>query len=158
RVVIRFDQYYRGLKVFEGEAIARVSNGRVDVTNALRRDLSLNTDATISGEQAIATASRAIGARGPVRSSSSLEILPQGQRSGRDVLVWHVHIQYENELDTAGSWEYFVDAKTGAVVLFYNSLHTQAVAATATGNTMYAGNVTLDVTFNGSVYSLVNPT
>src|SRR5262249_54997381 len=73
RVVIRFDQYYRGLKVFEGEAIARVSNGRVDVTNALRRDLSLNTDATISGEQAIATASRAIGARGPVRSSSSLE-------------------------------------------------------------------------------------
>src|SRR5688572_562838 len=39
--VIRFDQSYRGLRVFEGEAIARVANGRVDVTNALRGGLNL---------------------------------------------------------------------------------------------------------------------
>lgn len=155
QVVIRFDQFYRGLKVFEGEAIARVTGGRVDVTNALRAGLSLDTQSTVSSQQAVAAALRSIGARGQAGSTSSLEILPQGQRSGRDVLVWHVHVEIENDVDAPASWDYFIDAKTGATVWSFNSLHTSAAAAI--GKTMYSGNVTLDVTLNGGIYSLVHP-
>jgi Zn-dependent metalloprotease len=151
---IRFDQFYRGVKVFEGEAVARVSNGQVSVTNALRGNLSLDILPGISSAQAIATAQRAIGNRGASTSSSSLEILPQGQRSGRDVLVWHVHLEYDNDLDAPGSWDYFVDARTGAVVWSFDSLHT----VVAVGKTMYSGDVLIEVSTNGSVYSLVHPT
>src|SRR5262245_2942111 len=151
--VVRFDQFFRGVKVFEGEAIARVSASGVDITNALRANLSIDTNPGIGSGQALATALRAIGVRGETSNSSELQILPQGQRSGRDVLVWHVHVEADNDLDEPGEWEYFVDARTGAVVWSFNSLH----ATSATGKTMYSGDVTLDVTFNGSTYSLVNP-
>jgi len=152
--VVRFDQFFRGVKVFEGEAIARVSAGGVDITNSLRANLSVDTNPGIASGQALATALRAIGARGDTSNSSELQILPQGQRSGRDVLVWHVHVEADNEIDEPGSWEYFVDARNGAVVWSFNSLHT----TNATGKTMYSGNVNLDVTLSGTTYSLVNPT
>ena len=43
---VRFDQSYRGLKVFEGEAIAHVSaDGDVTVTNALRGNLAVDASA-----------------------------------------------------------------------------------------------------------------
>jgi zinc metalloprotease ZmpA len=153
QVVVRFDQFFRGVKVFEGEAIARVSNGRVDVTNALRGGLNIDIQPGISLDQAVATAQRAIGNRGPAQASGQLQILPQGQRSGRDVLVWHVVVEYDNDLDEPGSWDYFVDAKSGAVVWSFDSLHTVSVV----GKTMYSGDVTLDATLSGSTYSLVNP-
>jgi len=153
QVVIRFDQFYRAVRVFEGEAIARISNGRVDVTNALRGGLSLDVQPTVSSAQAAAAAQRAIGLRDAASISSQLQILPQGQRSGRDVLVWHVVIEYENDVDGTGAWDYFIDAKTGAIVWSFNSLRTETVI----GKTMYSGNVPLNATFNGSVYSLVHP-
>jgi Zn-dependent metalloprotease len=152
--VIRFDQYFRGVKVFEGEAIARVSNGDVDITNNLRANLSIDTIAGIGSGQALASALRAIGTRGDTANSSNLEILPQGARSGRDVLVWHVHVEADNDIDEPGAWEYFIDARSGATVWSFNSLHT----TTATGHTMYSGDVTLDVTLSGTTYSLLNPT
>jgi Zn-dependent metalloprotease len=155
RVVIRFDQFYRDVPVFEGEAIARVSAAGVDVTNALRANLSINTLPGVPSASAVATAIRAIGIMVQPTSTSTLQILPQGQRSGRDVLVWHVHI--ENDVDPTGSWEYFVDARTGQVVWSFDSLKTQSAATTATAKTMYSGNVTIDVNLDSGVYSLTNP-
>jgi len=157
RVVIRFDQLYRGLKVFEGEAILRVENDNVDVTNALRPDLNLDVQPSVSSGQAGATALRSVGVRGASVSRGNLEILPQGQRSSRDVLVWHLLVEAENDLDEPTSWDYFVDAKTNAVVWSFNSLKTEGALATATGKTMYSGNVSMDVTKGTSLYSLVNP-
>src|SRR5262245_48798048 len=76
RVVIRFDQFYRDVPVFEGEAIARVSGGGVSVTNALRANLSINTLPGIQSATAVATAVRSLGLRGQSTATSTLQILP----------------------------------------------------------------------------------
>jgi zinc metalloprotease ZmpA len=160
RAVIRFDQYYEGLKVFEGEAIARVINGRVEVTSALRDALQLETRPYITNQNAIEIALRAIAARGfegPSRSRADLKVLPRGPRSGVDILVWHVRLDLESA-ERAGTWEYFVDARSGAAVWSFDAL--QTLAAFATGKTMYSGDVALDVTSvgtGGGGYSLMNP-
>jgi Zn-dependent metalloprotease len=158
QVVIRYSQQYKNLKVFEAEAIARVSDRGVDVTNALRRDLSMDTQPGIFAAQAVTVALRAIGNRGRAQTSTTLEILPQGERTGRDVLVWHVHVELVNDVDEVASWESFVDAKTGALVWSFNSLHTQSSQVAALGKTMYSGDVPIQVTQSGSVFQMINPT
>lgn len=135
---IRFDQYFNGVKVFEGEAISHVDGkGRVEVTNALRGNLGVDTTPAISAATATSRALAAVNALGGTSASADLEILPQGQRSATTRLVWHVAIDVENDAQDRASWDYFVDAKSGDVVLSFNSLETSNV--TGTGKTQYIG-------------------
>jgi hypothetical protein len=72
RFVVRFDQRLRGVKIFEGEAIARVRNGRVEITNALRPNLNIDTRPGILGVTAVLITLRARGTlsmQGPAPSS-----------------------------------------------------------------------------------------
>ena len=151
---IRLDQYYNGVRVFEGEAISHVDRaGRVTVTNALRPNLSVNTLPGVAAAAAAATVLRAVGARGPHDPPSvALEILPRGSRSRLDLLVWHVKVFIENDVDATQKWDYFVDARTGAIVWAFNSLETSAT--TGTGKTMYAGDVPIDIDLDMGTYYL----
>ncbi|PWU01158.1 MAG: peptidase M4 family protein [Terriglobia bacterium] len=154
--VIRFDQNYRGVPVFEGEAIAHVANGGVTVTNALRPNLAVDTRPVVTSQAAVVTAVRAIGARGSADTTSALEILPKGSRSALDFLVWHVKVMLENDVDQPTKWDYLIDAHTGLVLWSFNSLETAGV--TVTGKTMYSGDVTLNASRGGFLYTLVDPT
>ncbi len=151
---IRYDQFYNGIKVFESEAISHIDlSGNVTVTNSLRGGLALDTRPAIGQGVAIATVLRAIGARGPHDPPSvSLEILPLGQRSAADLLVWHVRVFIENDVDETAQWDYFVDARNGAVVWSFNSL--QTTSTIGTGKTMYDGNVSIATDSASGTYFL----
>lgn len=150
---VRFDQYYQGVRVFEGEAIAHVNNGAVTVTSALRGNINVSVRPNISAQAAEALALRTLGARGDANATSALEILPKGSRSPMDFLVWHVVVNLDNDVDQPGNWDFFIDAQSGLTLWSFNSLKTE----TATGHTMYSGDVTLSVTLSGGQYSLVDP-
>jgi len=151
---VRFDQSYKGVKVFEGELISHVdATGRVTVTNALRPDLELDVTARLERGEAVATAFATMDTRGGLDlRQADLEILPRGERSDADRLVWHVIVGVENGVDTPGQFDVFVDALTGGVVWSFDSLETSA--ATGTGNTMYLGTQSVSTDFTGGTYYL----
>lgn len=151
---VKFNQVYRGLPVFEGEAITHVdADGNVAVTDALAPNLTVSTQARIPQAAAVAAALgfiRPIGAY-EIRDAS-LWILPRGERSVVDRLVWHVAVVVENELEEPAEWRYFVDAQTGSVVWSFDNLQTTDVAATA--RTMYSGNQAIRADFTNNRYLL----
>jgi Zn-dependent metalloprotease len=80
---VKFDQVYRGLPVFEGEAIAHVeADGNVTVTDALAGSLTLSTQSRITRAAAVAAALGFIRPIGDFEiRDASLWILPRGERS-----------------------------------------------------------------------------
>lgn len=154
---VRLDQYYKGVKVFEGEAISHVdARGRVTVTSALRSDLSVDVTAKVEQAEAVQTALASIDARGRLDvRRAALEILPRGERSDVDRLVWHVQVGLENGLDEPGQFDLFVDALTGGVVWSFDSLET--AASTGTGNTMYAGSQAITTDSASGTFYLRDP-
>lgn len=153
---IRYDQFYKGVKVFEGEAIAHVTpSGEVTLTNSLRGNLNLDVTPSISQAAAQGIAVRQLGIQGPVQVLySELEILPRGERSPVDVLTWHFRIFVENSQQPTAQWDVFVNARNGNVEFYFDSLET----ATAIGSTMYSGDVTLSVAqVNATTTALQDP-
>ena len=142
---VRYDQFYRGLPVFEGEAIAHVeANDDVRVTSSLRSNLAVNTAPRVNRNQAIATTVRSISPLGDYSVvEASLLILPRGQRSIVDRLAWKVVVSVENDFEPPAEWHYFVDARSGDVVYAFDGLETVDTAGTA--KTMYAGSQTIRV-------------
>ena len=78
---IRFDQYFNGVRVFEGEAISHVDGkGRVSVTNALRGNLNVSTVPAVSEATATSKALAGVKALGGTTASA---VLRGGGRSRR---------------------------------------------------------------------------
>jgi Zn-dependent metalloprotease len=163
---IRYDQFYKGVKVFEGEAIGHVTpDGDVTLTNGVRGNINLEVNPGVARGPALEVAVRALGIRGSYDAFyGALEILPRGSRSLADMLVWHFRIFVENDTDLTAQWDAFVDARNGALLWYFDSLETAAKGgassqpATATGDTMYSGARTLSVTrSNTGVYTLQDP-
>ena len=150
---VRFQQQYGGLKVFEGEAITHVdAAGNVTETSALRDVRGLDTTAKVPRGAAVATAL----AKHPAPAASSkidatLEILPRGERSAKDRLVWHIVVDSETEAGPA-HFTYFVDAHQGDVVWSFDSLETSA--AIGTGKTMFTGDQAISTDFASGTYAL----
>lgn len=154
---VRFDQFVDGVRVFEGEAISHVDRkGRVTVTDSLRRGLKVDTNPAISEATAVSIAmSRMSAVGGYDNPSASLVILPEGERSKSTRLTWHVRAFVENDATHPAQYDFFVDAKTGEIAFSFDSLETAkpgsgggttaVVPATATGRTMWSGDVTIDV-------------
>lgn len=155
-VHIRFNQLYRGVKVFEGEAITHVDpRGEVTVTDALRRDIRVDTEPRIAAADAVATAMEEMEATVEGDPpAATLEILPQGARSLVDRLVWHVQVFTEDDHGPA-QWDHFIDAQTGAVAWSFDSLETNAAMGTA--KTMFLGDQPITTDFAGGTYSLTDP-
>ena len=168
---VRFNQSFRGVPVFEGEAIAHVdADDNVTVTNALAANLNVNTTPRVGRGAAINTALRFISPVGDYRvRDASLWILPRGERSITNRLVWRVSVGVENEFEEPAEWQYFVDAASGDAVFAFDALETQgrghgggggggggASSVFVTGNTMYSGPQSLSASLSSGVYSLVD--
>lgn len=169
---VKFDQLYRGLPVFEGEAIAHVdADDTVTVTNALVPNLNVDTTARVGRNDAVNTAVRFIGPLGAYEVRDvSLWILPRGERSIVDRLAWHVAVAVENEFQDPAEWRYFVDASTGAVGFAYDAIETQGRghgggggggstpnAVDGWGRTMYSGTQAITVDLQAATYFLRDP-
>ena len=154
---VRFDQYINGVQVFEGEAISHVDGkGRVTVTDSLRKGLKVDTTPSISEATAVSIAmSRMNAVGGYDNPSASLVVLPAGERSKSTRLAWHVRALVENDATAPAQYDFFVDAHSGEIAFSFDSLETAkpgsgggttaVVPATATGRTMWSGDVSLDV-------------
>ncbi|MBI4908323.1 MAG: M4 family metallopeptidase [Acidobacteria bacterium] len=147
---IRYDRFHKGVKVFEGEAIAHVDRaGAVTVTDSLGGSIDLDVSPKVNGNSARASVAQSLGMN-PNDVTFELQILPRGQRSPASKLVWHMTAFSENDDAEPRKYEVFVDAQTGAVVWMFDALEHSSVDGT--GYTMYAGQVTLALDLSASIY------
>jgi len=150
---VRYQQTYKGLEVFEGEVIAHVDDrDDVELTSALRGNLRLDTRPRVASATAVAAAAHEAGLTGRFSAEPALQILPRGERSDYDRLVWHVRVTGRTYAEPVAQWDVFVDAKTGEVAWAFDSL--QTTEAVGAGKTMYEGDVSVNTDFTSSTYSL----
>lgn len=156
---VRFSQYFNGVPVFGGEAVAHVDGQRnVTVTSGLVRGLAVGVGANLNKQAAIEAAARQAGIQGNyIAEAADLKIVPAGEWTPAAVLVWHIQVLAENDIDVAKRWDVFVNAKDGSIVKAFDSLHTANSRATLTGNTMWNGTVTMPGLNASGTYVLLNP-
>lgn len=154
---IRFNQLYRGVPVFEGEAISHVGpKGDVTVTSALRSGLSVDTTPRLAQPEAGEKALDFVGATGRNQIlANDLQVLPS-DRTGSEHLVWHVVVFVENKFDETSQTDVFIDAHDGSLVWSFDSL--ESSAAVGTGKTMYVGDQSIDTDSASGTYSLTDDT
>lgn len=152
---VRFNQLYKGVPVFSGEAIAHVDGrGGVTVTNSLQGNLNVDVAPRLAREAAIQAAARRAGIQGSYDVQlSDLTVVPAGEWAPKTALTWHIRVHAENELDQAKQWDVFVNAHTGDIVLAFDSLHTANGTVAVTGNTMWSGTlVEPGLSYNGKYF------
>lgn len=170
--VVRYAQWYKGIKVEHGSVSVMAKNGRVTFMNAdiYKPANNPNTTATITEADALQAATNFIGAKEYMWEQTGNSQLPNGldfSKKPEGILVW---VQDYNvtgdELDRARHLAYkfdiyasepmsrsnvYVDATTGKILL--KDLITKHVAAT--GESVYSGNVSFETNLlSGTTYSL----
>ena len=106
---VRYQQTYKGLEVFEGEVIAHVDDrDEVELTSALRGGLRLDTRPRVASATAVAAAAHEAGLTGRFSAQPALQILPRGERSDYDRLVWHVRVTGRTYAEPVAQWDVFV--------------------------------------------------
>jgi len=164
---VRLNQTYRGVRVFEGEAIAHLVGGNlVGTTDALARGLKLTTVPSIDASEALAAAHRDLAPKGPYATEPTAELVVARVdvpvRFGRvqelstvvqrAVLVYHVHTELENGTDETRHVDYFISAHTGEILKSWDTLHTSA--ATGSGRSQYSGTVSISTNSISGGYEL----
>lgn len=157
---VRFGQRYRGLPVFEGEAIVHVdpSHGGVfDVTDALAAiPDTLGTTPSLGKDDAERIARAARGTRRAAVATSDLVVFPP--REGREARVAFRVVLVGDDAEGPIHDVVFVDATTGSVLLAFDNV--QYAAAQGSAKTRYIGAavpLTTDQTAPTS-FQLVDPT
>ena len=159
---VRLDQSYRGVKVFEGEAIAHLRGGElIETTDALVRGLNLNPNPSIEAAEALAVAHGDLAPKGPYANPPIAELVfanverevPIGKRSldsgnestrtvTRSMLAYHVHAELENGPEETRHADYLISAHTGEILESWDTLH--KAAAAGTGKSQWYGTVSLN--------------
>jgi Zn-dependent metalloprotease len=146
---VRMNQFYKGVRVFEGEAIVHLKGGAVTGrTDALVRGLNLNVTPTLGTSEALAAAHQFLAPRGGYASTPTSELVVA--TVGRPTLAYHVHTELENGAEETRHTDFLVDAHSGAILEQWSTLHT----VTGTGNSQYSGSVANNTTPNGAAYDL----
>jgi len=175
-----FQQIYKGVKVWGGDAITHLGkNGaELPLTNALLKGIQLNVTPALGAAEALAVAQQDLAPKGAFAYAPTTELVVYPEmtevvrRAGkaaadlnaedmsrqvlRYTLAYHVHTELENELDGIKHTDYLVNAHTGAILKTWNTLHT--TAATGTGNSQYNGVVSLPTNYTGTTYELRDTT
>jgi Zn-dependent metalloprotease len=147
---VRLQQYYRGLRVWGGQAIlhldpAGTEGPRGPMTDALVRPVRVETQPNLSLAEALAIAHAGETPQGTYARPPAAELVvwpdnrPQREGAGagpeadaleftlrtvRQHLAWHVHLELENGPRETRHDDYLVDAHTGAVLRRWSTLFT----------------------------------
>ncbi|MGB5105217.1 MAG: M4 family metallopeptidase [Candidatus Zixiibacteriota bacterium] len=152
---LRFDQFYKGIKVIGGELVAHFAG------NGVLRTINGHTEADLDMEvaPALAAANATDIAVQDLKSffgngnpaAAELVIFPW---EGTNYLCYRLFIYSDSPM---GRWEYFVDAINGGVIFKANRImDTDAIGAGI--NVMGQARNHLDVDFTGSTYQMRNNT
>ena len=123
----RLDQYYKGVRVFGGDVARQVERGlTVSLFGTIYQDVDVDTDPGLSADEARDAIESAAGSTMRPGTRPELVVLPR-ETGGYD-LAWRARV-----FSDAGLFMYFVDADTGAVLLQFNDLKTQAAVGSGSG-------------------------
>ena len=148
---VRVHQIYRGVRVFEGEAIVHFRGGEtLGTTDALVRGLNLSVEPSVGAGEALAATHAALAPRGAYAMAPTAELVianietenRRGFLVNRPTLVYHVHTELENDSAETRHTDFFVSAHTGEILESWDTLHT--AGAIGSGNSQYSGNVLLN--------------
>jgi Zn-dependent metalloprotease len=153
---VRLTQYYRGVKVFGGEAIVHLLGGQTrHITDGLVKGLRLNTTPVLCASEALATAHQALNPIGPYAYPPTQELVVASLEKGNKTvptLVWHIHTELENGVAETAHTDFFVDAHSGQIVDRWSTLQTTGVVGT--GLSQYSGTVSLNTNTLTTGYEL----
>jgi Zn-dependent metalloprotease len=164
---VRMDQHYKGVRVFEGEAILHMLGGAVHSrTEALLKGLNLNVSPTLAPAEALASAHQALAPKGAYAHAPSAELVvtsvtrevptAKGVRTfSTPALAYHIHTELENGAETRHT-DFLVDAHSGAILDSWNTLHT--AGANGTGLSQYSGTVNLNTNSTATGFELYDTT
>jgi Zn-dependent metalloprotease len=146
---VRMNQFYKGVRVFEGETIVHMKGGAITGrTDALVRGLNLNVTPTLGASEAMAAAHQSLAPKGAYASTPTSELVVA--TVGQPTLAYHIHTELENGAEETSHTDFLVDAHSGAILEQWSTLHT----VTGTGNSQYSGTVAINTTANGATYDL----
>ena len=151
---VRYQQTFRGLPVFEGEAIVHVdlaSRSVLDVTDALRFFGPIDTRPGLGADDARGRAFDALGLPPGLSAKSDLMLIVENSIG---FLAWQVHV---SDQDNRGPIDQiaFVEAQGRGVLRSWDNLHTDAVVGS--GKSYFNGTVALTTNHTTS-YRLLDPT
>lgn len=144
----RVQQTYQGVPVQGGEAIVHLnSDGTLfTVTDALVRDLEVNTQPKLSATKAANLAMARLGCEDCLTAAPEVEMVIF-RRNYRDHLVYRVQLRRLGDGAEPSMPVYFIDAHTGKTIFQYENLQTQNTVGT--GVSLYSGTVSINTYFDG---------
>ena len=122
----RYDQYWRGVRVFGGDVVRQSNAGLTEsIFGTLYDNLTVSTTPALTEDKARETFAALAGKPLPADREVELVVLPA---TGGGTLTWRTHIWVGRK------WmQTFIDASTGAVVKQYNDLKTQSAVGVGNG-------------------------
>jgi bacillolysin len=139
----RFDQYYRGVRIFGADVAQQLNTGQiVSLYGNVYDDIDLEPSPTVTAEAARSTVETLAGVE--IGRQPELVILP---RDAAYVLTWRVRAATGTDVR-----EYFIDARTGAVVFDYSDLKTQTQSAVGSGTGVLGDTKKISVTPSGGQF------
>jgi len=164
---VRLDQLYRGVRVWEGEAIVAMSreNAAQGLISELRAGIDVATQPTLSSSEAISIAHSDLSPQGEFAQAPTAELVvyphileqvrptrlrgPEGELNAEDIerrvsryaLAYHVHTELENGALETKHTDFLIDAHSGEIVKRWSTLFT--AASKGSGSSQYSGTVEL---------------
>jgi Zn-dependent metalloprotease len=159
---VHYRQFYRGVRVWEGEVIVHASSSRArgtELTSEIKSGIRLGTTPTLSPTAALEIANRDLRPIGPYTYPPTAELIvypyvreqvradaprrPNGELNAVDMervitdysLAYYVQTVLENGTAETRHTDYIIDAHTGKILKQWDSLQT----AIGTGNSQYSG-------------------
>jgi len=151
---VRFNRTYRGLSVFGGDLVVHSKNGKLkSVTSALKLKARPDIAPSISKDQALVEAGAAFA--GIITSTPEASLVIYA-RNFTPTLAYRVHVRGTRDNDQAeGNIVYYIDAKSGKVLLEDDQIRTAEAAGT--GKTITLGNVAITTNSISGGYQLLDP-
>ncbi|MCQ8127791.1 M4 family metallopeptidase [Methylomonas rivi] len=175
---VRFQQLYRGIRIWGGEVITHTQPNQIErppTTFALKQDIQVDTEPKLSVTDVLAVVKKDIAPRADfitkpltelvVYPETTKQVLPrktlvaENKLNAEDfisevkgyLLAYYVHTELESPGDTRHT-DYLVNAHTGAIIEKWDSLRTDN--ALGTGKSQYSGTVSLNTNSLASGFEL----
>jgi Zn-dependent metalloprotease len=127
RRIERVNQYHRGVRVFGADVARQLSGGQViSMLGTMYDDIAIDTDPALGAADAHRVVEARTGVTLGAARTGELVVFPRA--AGDDVLTWRIRASAAGDLR-----EYFVDARSGAMVFEYSDLQAQSAVGRATG-------------------------
>jgi Zn-dependent metalloprotease len=152
---VRYTRTYHGLRVSGGDVVVhnQADGSFAGASNGLARPLTLGVLPKVSAAAAQAAARGQFS--GTIASTGAAELFIDASSGDAAKLAWETVVSgMRPDGQTPSKLHVITDAVTGAVLGSFDGIET----VNGTGNSIYAGTVTVSTTLSGSTYTMIDPT